>query len=78
MCYDLAMAIKEWLQKPENIGYRGLSMCEVALIDDRFKSARPFVKEAEVQEAGNYIFCPSSEKFYTVFLMGVRNNFDTP
>ena len=46
VCYDLAEAIRAWLQ--QNGVYKGLSMCEVALIDPHFKKVRKLVQPANV------------------------------
>lgn len=46
VCYDLAEAIRAWLK--QNALYKGLSMCEVALIDPEFKTVREFVQPADV------------------------------
>ena len=46
VCYDLAEAIRAWLK--QNEGYKGLSMCEVALVDPKFKTVRKLVQPARV------------------------------
>jgi hypothetical protein len=44
LCYDLVEAIRSWLD--ENEAYRGLSMCEVALVDPRLRAARKHIGPA--------------------------------
>jgi hypothetical protein len=46
VCYDLAEAIRAWLK--QNEVYKGLSMCEVALIDPEFTTVRELVQPADV------------------------------